>query len=194
MMMKTKRRREKRKRIVWEIERAYGPLVHTVSARFQLRDEDDGREAVHTVAVRLLSKGVPRVGNWRRFLSKAAVNQHKSAQQEKKTVLMSELSEDEQRRIVEEVPSHVKSPATLAAEADLQAVIQAEVAKLAPRQRAVLTLWSRDFTHKEIVATLGLENEATSRSTLRNGLAALGKRLRAIGILDCTFCSRNHSR
>lgn len=194
-MLKTKRaRRATRKQIERELEQRYEPITRKVQVRFDLRDEDDAREAVHSVAVRLLSKGAPKVGNWPRFLSKAVLNQHRSSHRDKKIVLFSELSEDEQRRVVEEVPSPVKSPANLAAEADLQAVIQAEVAKLAPRQRAVLTLWSRDFTHKEIVATLGLKNEATSRSTLRHGLAALGKRLRAIGILDCTFCSRNHSR
>lgn len=194
-MLKTKRPGDaRRKRIAREIEQRYEPITQRVLVRFGLRDEDDARDAVHTVAIRLLSKGAPRVRNWGKFLSKAAINQHRHDQKNGKVVLFSELSKDEQQRIAEETPGPLKSPATLVAEADWKALIQTELAMLAPRQRAVVTLWSQNFTHKQIAAELGLKSPATSRSTLRDGLAALEKLLRARGISDCTFCQPIDSR
>jgi len=194
-MLKTRRPGDaRRRRIAREIERVYEPVVQGVTAHFHLRDEDDARDGVHTVAVRLLSKGLSRIGKWGRYLTKATVHEHRHAHKKVKIVLFSELSKDEQQRIVEEVPGPLKSPAVLVAEADWKAVIQAEISKLPPRQRAVVTLWSRDFTHKEIADTLGLKSAATSRSSLRDGLAGLERLLRARGISDCTFCRPKHSR
>lgn len=193
-MLKTKRPRVTRKQIERELEQRYEPITRTVLVRFGLRDEDDARDAVHAVALRLLSKGALRVGNWGKFLSKAAVNQHRHDQKNGRTVLFTELSKDEQQRIAEETPGPLKSPATLAAEDHWKALIQTEVAKLAPRQRAVVTLWSQNFTHKQIASELGLKSPAISRSTLRDGLAALEKLLRARGISECTFCRRMDSR
>jgi len=187
-------RKARRNEVHAKIEEAYEPAVRKVKDWLLLQGDIEARDAVHTVAVRLLGNGVPRVRNWVGYLARAAVYEHRHAHRNGKLVFFSELSEDERRRIFEEVPGPIPSPATLAAEADFQALIQAQVAKLPPRQRAVVTLWSQNFTHREIADTLGLRRVETSRSTLRDGLAALGRRLRAVGISDCTFCARKHSR
>lgn len=192
-MMKTRRPRATRKEIARELEQRYERLVQKVRTRFELQDDTEARESVHELALRLLSRGTARVRNWGWFLSKAAVNQHRHAHRNGRTVLFDDLFKDEQERITDELAGPAPSPAAVAGEVDWNAVIQAEVAKLAPQQRRVVTLWSQNFTHHQIADTLGLQG-ATSRSTLRDGLAALGNLLRAKGISDCTFCRRKHSR
>jgi RNA polymerase sigma factor (sigma-70 family) len=168
------------------LEGTYERVVRKVKLRL-LRPDGEARDLVHNVAVTLLRNGTHRIDSWVAYQTTAAVNESNKEQENKKLIYFSDLSEEEERRIVEEVPGSTKSPADLAAEHELIDMALEEVANLPFKQRAVLMMYCSEYKHEEIAAALGLKSAETSRSHLRHALNTLRERLRARGFFDCTF-------
>ncbi len=179
-------RESRRDEVRRKLGETYGRVVRKVRLRL-LRPDEESRDLVHNVAVTLLGNGKHRIDNWVAYQTTAAVNEFNKEQENRKLIYFSELSEEEQRRINEELAGPFESPADLAAKHELIDMALEEVANLPFKQRAVLMMFCSEYEHGEIAAALGLKSAATSRSHLRHALKTLRERLRARGFFDCTF-------
>lgn len=157
----------------------YEPVIRRARRNLRLRDEEEAREALHSVLARVAVHPTA-LEDWRQYLTRCAVNEIRHDHNGKRReTLFSELSREERQRLFEERPGPWRDPSEIAAQHELESMAVAEVWKLPPRRRAVLLLWMDQFKTCEIADILSLR-PATVRSDLRHGLKALRKKLRVV--------------
>jgi len=134
---------------------AYEPAVRGTAGRLEIHFED-ARDAVHTVIEGLLEsrqrgRGRRPIRKPRAFLKKSAVGAYKRSESENgRLVLLSELSADERRKLVEETPGPGPDPAKEAAERETQRLAWHELSTLPQQQRRVVSLRSSKLAFGEI--------------------------------------------
>ena len=163
---------------VWRrVAPLYEAVVRQVMMRLELEDDDPARDALHAVVARIAAGTPPTLRDWKTYLTKCAVNQHRHGHRNGHLTFFSELAPRERQRIFEEIPGSDRNPSEIAALQELKSMAMAELAKLPAQQQVVLRLWMTDRTTSEIADALG-KRPATVRSLLRHGLAALRRKFR----------------
>lgn len=160
------------------VQPLYERLVLGLKKRLKKQDEDVGRDALHTVFVRLVEGRPKDVQDSKIYLTKCAVNEHRHGHRNGRLVFFSELS-NEDREGLDDIRAPGRTPAEEAAERECWTRLREEIARLPKRQRQVLTLDLEERTDDEIRVVLGLKSVASVRSHRRYAIAKLRKKFPA---------------